>query len=229
MLNKLSFFNLAWTTCRPFQFLTSNRFFWWQCLHVSGFTTSQNIRIWSTENPRQNQEHELPSKSSSLFAVHADGVVCPLYFNNETVKESIIIRCSTLWSGQKLNIPQRMLFRSRLELLKLHAPSVFSSMKCLQILRLEYMVQFDQQNYRGSPTGFFLRNLVKDQDYRTSVPYSSEVEQRIRTQIIALSQKIIENSGIRLNSFSGLHAVNWKSGSPLERQGNSTRNFLVER
>ena len=53
--------------------------------HVSRIVNNKNARLWPTKNPRLVQENQLRSAKITVWCfIHANGVLDPYYFDNET-------------------------------------------------------------------------------------------------------------------------------------------------
>lgn len=89
-------------------------------------------------------------------------------------------------------------------------------MNCFQIDWLEDVVhQVGQQAHRTLPQPNFLLGFVKDKVYKTSVPSFSLVKRRIATAVKSISQEILSNFWLILESL--LHAVIQESSGHIER------------
>jgi hypothetical protein len=71
--------------------------------HVSGAVNCRNVRIWGSENPHANVEHQCDSPKVNVFcAISSQKVYGPFCFAEETVAGMTYVAMLQLWLMPKL-------------------------------------------------------------------------------------------------------------------------------
>lgn len=108
------FSNRVWTAWLLIQVSYVGWLLWWMCLALSGFVDTQSNRIRGLGNQREIRPDELHSINEHSVELCMLVVLSSNIFSITTKSEdSVIIKCMTTTSGQKLTHCHRMLICSR--------------------------------------------------------------------------------------------------------------------
>lgn len=161
---------------------------------------------------------------------HGNGVVGPYYFNIATVQGvDHFITLDTYILSEAQQFPQNALFQQD------GSPFYITRAFCSRLDEKSPSLWIG----RYSPTGwtarlpdlavldFLLWGLVKNQEYRISVPMLTELKQVIKRDNRTLSYEVLNN--VWKNSENLLHTFNRKSSDHKEHKWYSSRSASVQR
>lgn len=186
--------------------------------HVSGIANTQNTRIWGSENPRQIQEHEAHSEKITVWcAIHANGVLDPYYFFNETVRgDDYFQMLNTYVRSEAAMFPQNALFQQDGA-----PPHTTREVRSLlnELFPNSWIGRYGPRAWPArspdlTPPDFFLWGFVKDKVFETSVSNITQLKRRITTAIRSVTQEMLNN--VWRNLENRFHAIIRESGGHIE-------------
>ena len=187
--------------------------------HVSGIANTQNSRIWGTENPRHYRQHEMHSEKITVWcAVHANGVLDPYYFDNQTVRGADYNQLlHTYVRAQAPYFPSNALFQQdgAPPHTNLQARALLN-----EIFPNSWIGKYGPHNWPPrspdlTPPDFFLWGYVKDKVFRTPVQNVTQLKRRITQAIRSVTQEMLQN--VWRNLENRLNAIIRENGRHIEQ------------
>ena len=179
-----------------------------ECLfRISGSVNKQNVRIWGTERPTENNPVIMHSPSLMVWcAMSKERIIGPYFFENENVSGESYRNMLIHYAFPRLNnLRDDYIFQQD------GAPAHYSN-------RVKaYLNNKRPNNWIGrggpvawpprspdlTPCDFFLWGHIKSQIYSTPVESVEELKLRIRSEVRKISpetlEKVWENTQLRLN------------------------------
>lgn len=197
---------------------------------VSGFGNTQNSYVWVPGIPREIQQQVLLiEKVTCGLDVHANGLLGAHFANTEKVRGVGNFQCWRPKYGQKLNNSNGT------RLAAVWSSSSGSNAFCSLLEKMfptSWIRRYSpsicpERSIYLTPLDLFLCGFVKEQVYRTSVPDSAKLENRILKGIRTVRQGVLRS--IRINLKSWLHAVIQEYGGHMEHQWSSNKTTLAGR